>query len=113
MDIKKLIEMISNATYRDENDTADFPLLSTQTQKKALESVVYQWFGMQQSYVEIFVKLSELEAKCSAYEQIIAKSNFAPLLAKVAADGAVKLNTPESYTPEELKQAIWRGDFDK
>lgn len=48
--------------------------------KAVIEKVVYEWANRQMTELEKDKRIAELEAKCCAYEHIIQKSNFAPMI---------------------------------
>ena len=53
---------------------------SGNAKKAAIEKVVYEWANSQITEFAKDKRIAELEAKCYAYEQIIQKSNFAPVI---------------------------------
>lgn len=84
MDIDNLIERLMSLTYRNKNDTYDFPIISDSYKDKVFNEIM-SWYNAQNISNEITeckIKIAELEAKVYAYEKIIANSNFAPIMRK-------------------------------
>jgi len=46
----------------------------------AIAKTIYTWASKQEVYNDLVKRIAELEARVYAYEQIIAKSNFEPML---------------------------------
>lgn len=83
MDIEKLIEELCNATYREPNTLYEYRLACTDAQREVLVKVIRTWANSQPilgEVNELRIKLAELDAKLFAYEAIISKSNFKPML---------------------------------
>lgn len=83
MDIERLIEDLFNATYREPDTPYEYTITCTKAQREALEKVIRTWAKSQHilgEVNELRIKLAELEAKLFAYEAIISKSNFKPML---------------------------------
>ena len=87
MNLEKLIQMIVSARYTD-RDGDNRELLYWKEQKEAVSKIIYEWGAEQLDANDINKRLGELEAKCYAYEQIIAKSNFRPFIT----DGRIKFD---------------------
>ena len=86
MDIDNLIERLMSLTYRNKNDTYDFPIISDSYKDKVFNEIM-SWYNAQNISNEITeckIKIAELEAKVYAYEKIIANSNFAPIIRKIS-----------------------------
>ena len=84
MDIDNLIKRLMSLTYRNKNDTYDFPIISDSYKDKVFNEIM-SWYNAQNISNEITeckIKIAELEAKVYAYEKIIANSNFAPIMRK-------------------------------
>ena len=84
MDIDNLIERLMSLTYRNKNDTYDFPIISDSYKDKVFNEIM-SWYNAQNISNEITeckIKIAELKAKVYAYEKIIANSNFAPIMRK-------------------------------
>lgn len=79
MNLEKLIQMIVSARYTD-RDGDNRELLYWKEQKEAVSKIIYEWGTEQLGDNDLYKRLGELEAKCFAYEQIIAKSNFRPFI---------------------------------
>lgn len=82
MDLDNLIERLMSLTYRNKNDTYDFPIISDSYKDKVFNEIM-SWYNAQNISNEITeckIKIAELEAKVYAYEKIIANSNFAPII---------------------------------
>ena len=82
MDIDNLIKRLMSLTYRNKNDTYDFPIISDSYKDKVFNEIM-SWYNAQNISNEITeckIKIAELEAKVYAYEKIIANSNFAPIM---------------------------------
>ena len=82
MDIDNLIKRLMSLTYRNKNDTYDFPIISDSYKDKVFNEIM-SWYNAQNISNEITeckIKIAELEAKVYAYEKIIANSNFAPII---------------------------------
>lgn len=83
MDIERLIEELFNATYREPNTLHEYSIACTNAQREVLVKVIRTWANSQpilREVNELRIKNAELEAKIFAYEAIISKSNFKPLL---------------------------------
>lgn len=80
MNLENLFEIICQATYKDGHDYHDYRIVYSQAEKDALWGAIHKWTTTEMSSVETNKRLAELEAKCYAYEQIIANSNFSPML---------------------------------
>ena len=80
MNITSLIERLKSATYRDKGDKYDYHVISSANAETVVNRVISEWASEQISDVELNRKCGELEAKCYAYEKIIANSNFAPIM---------------------------------
>ena len=85
LDLDGLCMRLFDATYRDKDDKYDFSIISSRHQQ-TIEEIVKTWGAEQLTEVESARKIGALEAKVYAYEQIIANSNFKPLLDNVAGD---------------------------
>ena len=86
MDIDNLIKRLMSLTYRNKNDTYDFPIISDSYKDKVFNEIM-SWYNAQNISNEITeckIKIAELEAKVYAYEKIIANSNFAPIIRKIS-----------------------------
>ena len=91
MDIDNLIERLMSLTYRNKNDTYDFPIISDSHRDKVFDEIK-SWSKAQDitqeiikkeyEIIEVKKRIAELEAKVYTYEKIIANSNFAPILPK-------------------------------
>ena len=79
MNIDNLIERLEKAKYHKQGYNFAFDLLGDE-QKAVAKEIIYGWAAEQISDVELNKKCAELEAKCYAYEKIIANSNFAPVM---------------------------------
>ena len=79
MNIDNLIERLEKAKYHKQGYNFAFDLLGDE-QKAVAKEIIYGWAAEQISDVELNKKCAELEAKCYAYEKIIANSNFAPMM---------------------------------
>lgn len=80
MNIDDLIRRLKTATCRSKGDDYDFHVLSDSAEIAAAEKVIFEWATEQITEVNMTKRCAELEAKCYAYEKIIANSNFAPML---------------------------------
>ena len=78
MDVDVLIRDLEKATYKTESGNT-WQLISGSKERNLLESVVYGW-ASKQNETSTKTRIAELEAKVYAYEQIIANSNFAPVI---------------------------------
>ena len=78
MNVDKLIKMLSEVTYTytsiHNNYRDTLPVISKE-HMPLIVAVVREYVAEEHDH-----KLGVLEAKCFAYEQIIANSNFAPML---------------------------------
>ena len=86
MDIDNLIKRLMSLTYRNKNDTYDFPIISDSYKDKVFNEIM-SWYNAQNISNEITeckIKIAELEAKVYAYEKIIANSNFAPIIREIS-----------------------------
>ena len=72
--------MIFNGTYTDK-DGEKYNILYRREQKE-VSKINNKWGAEQPGANDLYKQLGELEAKCFAYEQIIAKSNFKPFVEK-------------------------------
>lgn len=79
MNLEKLIQMLYNGKYEDNSGT-EHNVFFWEEQKEAVSKIVYEWGAEQLTINDLYKRLGELEAKCFAYEQIIAKSNFKPFI---------------------------------
>ena len=86
MDIDNLIKRLMSLTYRNKNDTYDFPIISDSYKDKVFNEIMswYQTQNISNEIIECKRKIAELEAKVYAYEKIIANSNFAPIIGKIS-----------------------------
>lgn len=77
-DIERIIDRISKESYRAKSYTKEYDYFNRPIVEKealpALRTILVQEIG------ELNIKLSQLEAKCFAYEAIIQNSNFMPVL---------------------------------
>ena len=84
MDVEKLMEALERTEYRTKSsyngEHLSFNIISGDDQRAALRKTVYGWAAEQTTDVDLTKRCAELEAKCYAYEKIIANSNFAPML---------------------------------
>lgn len=83
MDIERLIEDLCNATYREPNTLYEYRIACTDAQRDAIVKVIRTWANSQhilEEVNELRINLAELNAKLFAFEAIILKSNFKPLL---------------------------------
>lgn len=85
--LNELIDNICNASYTKEvcGHTDEYTIVSrysnSRTQERAaITQAVYGWAAKRLDDTELRKKVGELEAKCYAYEKIIANSNFAPMI---------------------------------
>lgn len=86
--IDELVERICNAPYeytkydKTKEETTIISKYSNDrdTQVTAISRAVYEWANEQLDEIELEKENGILQAKCYAYEQIIANSNFAPML---------------------------------
>ena len=103
MNIDDLIKRLKSATYRDKGDKYDYHILSSTNAELAVVRIVSEWAAEQISDVELNKKCAEFEAKCYAYEKIIANSNFAPMLEKKNSDSepVAVLEEAEWYLKDE------------
>ena len=79
LDLDELCRRLFSATYRDKGDSYDFSVISSRHEEK-IKEIVKTWGAEQATEVESSKRIGELEAKVYAYEQIIANSNFKPML---------------------------------
>ena len=82
MDIDNLIKRLMSLTYRNKNDTYDFPIISDSYKDKVFNEIM-SWYkdqNISNEIIEYKRKIAELEAKVYAYEKIISNSNFAPII---------------------------------
>ena len=77
LDLEELCRRLFNATYRGNN--TDYHVISSY-HHSIIEEIVKTWGAEQVTKSESAKKIGELEAKVYVYEQIIANSNFKPLL---------------------------------
>ena len=83
--IDKLIDSICNTKYETkgfDGDKFEAKVVYDLNAKLAIAKTVYEWASTQLSDIEKDKQIEVLKAKCFAYEQIIANSNFAPVLIK-------------------------------
>lgn len=78
MDVNALISDLEKASYKTDSGSTWY-LISGSKEHALLRAVVYEWAGKQDEAPNK-ARIAELEAKVYAYEQIIANSNFAPML---------------------------------
>ena len=78
MDLEDLIEELCKATYTDKG--GKHKIIYFEAEKLAIKNIVYTWGAKQQTTIDDSKRIAELEAKCYAYEKIIANSNFAPVV---------------------------------
>ncbi|MBE5969747.1 MAG: hypothetical protein E7242_05885 [Lachnospiraceae bacterium] len=78
MNLENLVELICQATYK--SDGHNYHIVYSQAEKDALWGAIHKWVSTEMTSVEMSKELGELKAKCYAYEQIIANSNFSPML---------------------------------
>lgn len=84
MDIDNLIKRLMSLTYRNKSDTYDYHIISD-SHKDKVTAEILSWYQTQNASNEIIEykrKIAELEAKVYAYENIIANSNFEPIMRK-------------------------------
>lgn len=92
--IEMLIENICNAEYeyKDYNGKREKGIVVSRyssyltEERAAIARAVYEWACEQMDDMEQSREIAMLEAKCYAYEKIIANSNFAPMLVKEVDD---------------------------
>lgn len=77
LDLEELCRRLFNATYS--GNTSKYHVISSYHQS-IIEEVVKTWGAEQAMKSESAKKIGELEAKVYVYEQIIANSNFKPIL---------------------------------
>ena len=82
MNVDKLIENLKKATYRDQDMKYDWNVLRNSAATVVAEKIILEWAAEQTTEVALNKRCAELEAKCYAYEKIIANSNFAPVIGK-------------------------------
>lgn len=90
LELDVLISKIGNAKYKKRYSTSDgyydCKIIDNDEEKALLQKVVYEWATdlLDYNYIDdiekMRIELSELHAKCFAYERIIEKSNFAPMI---------------------------------
>jgi hypothetical protein len=110
MNIEKLIEKIESATYPakyiDGHGTYQSHAVSSENgARAAVREAIYEWATEEVTEIDAGKRIAELEAKCYAYEKVIANSNFAPV-----ADSFLGY-CQKSYkqdTPEEVASKIMR-----
>ena len=86
MDIDNLIKRLMSLTYRNKSDTYDYHIISD-SHKDKVTAEILSWYKEQNISNEITeckIKIAELEAKVYAYENIIANSNFAPIMREIS-----------------------------
>ena len=86
MDLDDLIKRLMNLTYRDKGDTYDFPIIYDSNKDKVFAEIL-SWYkdqNISNEITECKIKIAELEAKVYAYENIIANSNFAPIIREIS-----------------------------
>ena len=79
MNCDNIVNKLMNMKYRDEKYDCSFSVISKQ-HEDLVRVVIAD--ALNQELSEKDSKISELEAKVYAYEQIIANSNFAPVIKK-------------------------------
>ena len=81
MDVNELIDALEKATYTYTSGNNEYTssLISGNRAHDLLKKVVYEWERKQEE-TKTKIRIAELEAKVYTYEQIIANSNFAPVL---------------------------------
>ena len=82
MDIDNLIERLMSLKYRSHKSDFEFNVISEEHRDKVIAEIM-SWYKNQNISNEIIEykrKIAELEAKVYTYENIIANSNFAPIL---------------------------------
>lgn len=86
-----LVSKLMNLKYEDKNylgsGTSQYDVISNKN-KNIVKSAIVEWYDMYFGN-EYGKKIGELEAKVYAYEQIIANSNFAPMIKYKTGDGNV------------------------
>ncbi len=115
-----LIEDICDAEYEHKNYKGEKEKSSiisrfdsnADAKKAAIEKVVYEWANSQITEFAKDKRIAELEAKCYAYEQVIQKSNFAPMI--IAGE---EINTQFKEVFKEVEDGVWikqviRGESD-
>ena len=82
MDIDNLMERLMRLTYRNKGDKYDFYIISDSHKDKVFNEIMswYKEQNVNNEIIECKRKIAELEAKVYAYENIIANSNFAPII---------------------------------
>lgn len=79
LNLEDLCSRLFNAEYRDDRLKCDLNIIS-QRHEDTIREIVKTWGAEQTTEIESAKRIGELEAKVYAYEQIIAKSNFKPML---------------------------------
>ena len=91
MDIDNLIERLMSLTYRDKGDKYDFNVISVRHKEKVFDEIMswskaqditQELINKEYEIIEVKKRIAELEAKVYVYENIIANSNFAPIISK-------------------------------
>ena len=91
MDIDNLIERLMSLTYRDSSDKYDFNVISDRHKEKVFDEIkswskaqdiTQEIINKEHEIIEVKKRIAELEAKVYVYENIIANSNFAPIISK-------------------------------
>lgn len=111
MKIDELIEQIRNLTYRT-RDGYELRVINAEHVTK-VEQIIRQWLLDNHD-----AELGELKAKLGIYEQIIAKSNFAPLLHQNQDPICIDFNSRDKRRlcatifldtePDEIAEQIYR-----
>ena len=78
MDVNELINDLEKASYKTDSGSTWY-LISGSKSHTLLRTVIYEW-AAKQDEAKNKTRIAELEAKVYAYEQIIANSNFAPVI---------------------------------
>ena len=114
MNVEKLIENLKKATYRSKGDDYDFHVLSGSAETLVAEKIIFEWAAEQTTEVELNKRCAELEAKCYAYEKIIANSNFAPVIGKQTPkeETIINLNDRIKVTLTERGKDIYYHRYD-
>ena len=79
LNLDDLCSRLLNAEYRDDKFKCDFNIIP-QRHEYTIREIVKTWGAEQTMEIENAKRIGDLEAKVYAYEQIIAKSNFKPML---------------------------------
>ena len=93
MDIDNLIKRLMSLTYRSYKSNFEFNVISEEHRDKVFDEikswskaqdVTQEIINKEYEIIEAKKKIAELEAKVYAYENIIANSNFAPIIRKIS-----------------------------